>query len=161
MKTLCGQYFLQNGRALPLARRLPQESCYKFSFMILCIFHGLLKLNPSASLQFWLFIVYINYWLSLSASSVTLIKLQLGIYPNWYPAFSIGPLQEGLLFNQLLNALISLQQQNDCRASFQNKFIPQSIFVTEEITSINNKFKTRISIISTQNYWRWFQTKTQ
>ena len=122
MKTLCGQYFLQNGRALPLARRLPQESCYKFSFMILCIFHGLLKLNPSASLQFWLFIVYINYWLSLSASSVTLIKLQLGIYPNWYPAFSIGPLQEGLLFNQLLNALISLQQQNKW---LQSKFSKQ------------------------------------
>ena len=58
-KNLRGEYFLRNGKILPRASRLLRESHDKLSFMFLIIFHGLLKLNSSEFLQFWL-IVLVN-----------------------------------------------------------------------------------------------------
>ena len=50
LKTSQGQYFLRNGGTLSRAKRPLRES--HANFMFLCIFHGLLTLNPSEFLQF-------------------------------------------------------------------------------------------------------------
>ena len=47
-----GQYFIRNGGTLPRAKRPLRESHDKFKLYFLCIFHGLLKLNPSEFLHF-------------------------------------------------------------------------------------------------------------
>ena len=63
-----------------------------------------------------------------SDSSFFLIKqVQRNIGPT------IGIAEYGLLFNELLNSLITLKQKMDYKTKvFQKKFVPQSIFLLVE-----------------------------
>ena len=52
LKNSRGQYFLRNGGTLHVLKGRPGNLTISLSFMVLCIFHGLLKLNPSEFLHF-------------------------------------------------------------------------------------------------------------
>ena len=75
--------------------------------MFLCIFSGLLKLNPNEFLQFWLFIVLITDRLYQLYQLIIFIKLvflstQIGTpigYSNRYPLFSIDHVATSLICN--------------------------------------------------------------
>ena len=81
LKTLRGLYFLRNYRTQPRGLKPLRESHDKFSFMFLCIFHDLLKLNPREFSQFWLLVILISITNKLAKPA----KAGFLDYPNRYP----------------------------------------------------------------------------
>ena len=86
-KVFHGHYFIRDKATLSRGWKLLRQSHNKFSFMILYIFHDVLKVESK-----WFFAVLVafclNYWQPLSALPVILTKWCSGIpnrFPNWTP----------------------------------------------------------------------------
>ena len=84
-KTSRGQYFLRNGGTLSRAKHSSGNFTISLSFMFLCIFNGLLKLNQVnfCNISFYSFDYFINN-LDKAGFWSTQIGTPIG-YPIWLP----------------------------------------------------------------------------
>ena len=74
---------------------------------------------------------------------------------------------EGWSFNQLLNTLLSLKQEIDCKTILQKKGVPWSIFIIEGVILLNsstnlilNCFSKKFTTKQTYNLLRLFRPNT-
>ena len=107
---------------------------HKFSFMFLCVFHGLLTLNLWGFSQFWLFTVLVTDHF-LSVLSIILTKLvfwstQIGAQlrtPVDTQCFQLTPFFANIIYCQMDILLLCLRIKNE--SDYVNEFMDMNKFL--------------------------------